>query len=408
MAGPLRGIRVLDLSRVLAGPWCTQILADLGADVIKLERPGVGDETRHWGPPWFVDQYGSETEMSAYYLSANRGKRSIAVDLRNPAGQEIARQLAMRSDVLIENFKTGDLARKGLAYEDLKKDNQRLVYCSITGFGQTGPMSQLPGYDYLIQAQSGLMSITGVPDDEPGSGPQRVGVAASDLTTGMNAAIAVLAALHHRDKSGKGQFIDLALLDVQVSWLANQAQNYFCSGKVPTRTGLHHPNLAPYQPLPTSDGSLIIAVGNDRQFEHLCSVLGLKHLSTDARFATNPRRVEHRDSLINELQCATRRWTSLQLQRLLREKNIPCGSLQSIDAVFEDPQVLARNMVVNVEHRRLGTIPTVANPVKYSSTPIEYCTAPPLLGEDTDSVLSELLGMDESRISKYRARGVIA
>lgn len=407
MAGPLKGLRVLDLSRVMAGPWCTQLFADMGAEVIKVERPQVGDDTRHWGPPWFTDKAGVETRESSYYLSANRGKQSITVNIGDSEGRELVREMAARCDILVENFKTGDLAGKGLGYEDMRQVNPGLIYCSITGFGQTGPMAGDPGYDYLIQAQAGLMSITGVPDGEPGAGPQRVGLATADLTTGMNAAVAILAALHHRHQTGEGQFIDMALLDVQVSWLANQAQNYFCSGQPPGRTGEYHPNLAPYQPFPTKDGRVIIAVGNDSQYQRLCNALGLPDLATDSRYATNPARVKHRAELVDALRVATRSKTSHELMAALRKIKVPCGPIQTIDEVFTDPQVLARNMVVEVEHPELGAVPTVANPIKFSSTPLVYNKAPPLLGEDTVGVLSNLLGLDEIRIAELKSRGVV-
>lgn len=407
MTGPLTDIRVLDLSRVVAGPWCTQILADLGAQVIKVERPETGDDTRHWGPPWFADKTGRATSQSAYYLAANRGKHSVTINFADERGRELLRALAGECDVLIENFKTGDLASKGLGYDDLCADNPGLIYCSITGFGQTGPMADVPGYDYLIQAQGGLMSVTGLPDGEPGSGPLRVGVAVADLTTGMNAAIAILAALHHRNQSGEGQFIDMALLDVQVSWLANQAQNYFCSGKSPGRTGEHHPNLAPYQPFPTLDGDLIIAVGNDAQFQRLCAVMELPELAVDNRFATNPARVENRDDLTEIFKQVTRGKTSREWMDLLDDAKVPNGPVQTIDQVFADPQVVARKMIVDVEHPELGPVRTVANPIKFSATPVEYRKAPPLLGEDTDSVLSGLLGLSDEQIEALRRAAVI-
>jgi crotonobetainyl-CoA:carnitine CoA-transferase CaiB-like acyl-CoA transferase len=387
----------------VAGPWCTQIFADLGAEVIKVERPETGDDTRHWGPPWFTDKDGNETSESSYYLAANRGKHSITIDIAQEAGRELVRSLAVKCDILVENFKTGGLAKKGLGYDDLRAANPGLIYCSITGFGQTGPMSKIPGYDYLVQAQGGLMSITGVPDGQPGAGPQRVGVAVSDLTTGMNAAIAILAALHHRRETGEGQFIDMALLDVQVSWLANQAQNYFCEGKTPERKSEYHPNLAPYQPFPTRDAQLIIAVGNDGQFQRLCEALGLVQLADDPRFATNPARVENRTQLDELLTSATRDKSSKELSELLRTVNVPCGPIQRIDEVFNDPQVLSREMVVNVEHPDMGPVPTVANPIKYSATPLEYRKAPPRLGEDTETVLSELLELSDNQISELRA-----
>jgi crotonobetainyl-CoA:carnitine CoA-transferase CaiB-like acyl-CoA transferase len=407
MAGPLRGIRVLDLSRVLAGPWCTQIFADLGAEVIKIERPGKGDDTRHWGPPWLSDASGADTRESSYFLAANRGKHSVTVDLGKQEGLDIVRALAGKSDVVVENFKTGDLARKGLGYEDLSELNPGLVYCSITGFGQTGPMAHLPGYDYLIQAQGGLMSLTGIPDGEPGAGPQRVGLAVSDLTTGMNAAIAILAALRHRDHTGRGQHIDLSLLDVQVSWLANQAQNYFCSGEAPGRTGEYHSNLAPYQPFPTKDGSLIIAVGNDDQFRRLCIVLGMPDLADDPRFATNPARVTNREAMAAQLVTVTVRRSSSEWTELLQAEKVPCGPILSIDQVFDDPQVQSRNMLATLEHPSLGPVQTVANPIKYSETPIEYAKAPPCLGEDTDTVLQQVLGISPDEIIRMRNARVL-
>jgi crotonobetainyl-CoA:carnitine CoA-transferase CaiB-like acyl-CoA transferase len=407
MAGPLRGLRVLDLSRVLAGPWCAQMLADLGAEVIKVERPGTGDDTRHWGPPWLAGKDGSDTDVSAYYLASNRGKRSITIDIGTRAGRDLVRRLAARSDVLIENFKVGDLGRKGLGYGDLAALVPGLIYCSITGFGQTGPLADRPGYDYLIQGQGGLMSITGLPDDEAGGGPQRVGVAISDLTTGMNAAVAILAALYHRERTGEGQYIDMALLDVQVSWLANQAQNYFCSGEAPVRTGAQHPNLAPYQPFRTADGSLIIAVGNEAQFARLCSALGLDGLASDSRFATNAARVRNRTALVEKIEAVTRTRPSADLSGALEAARVPHGPVRDIAGVFDDPQVRARGMVVDLEHPLLGSVRTVANPIRYSATPIEYGKAPPVLGEDTDSVLADVLGIDSAGVAELRARGVV-
>ncbi len=407
MAGPLTGISVLDLSRVVAGPWCTQILADMGAEVIKVERPGAGDETRRWGPPWLKDKDGNDTDVSAYFLSVNRGKRSVTINLAEEDGRALVRRLADRSDVLIENFKVGDLASKGLGYNELAKTNVGLIYCSITGFGQTGPMAELPGYDYLIQGQGGLMSVTGLPDGAPGGGPQRVGVAIADLTTGMNAAIAILGALHHRQRTGEGQYIDMSLLDVQVSWLANQAQNYLCSGEVPGRTGDAHPNLAPYQPFATRDGRVIVAVGNDSQFARLCDALGLSTLPADTRFATNSKRVKNRDALAELLENATTTKTSDELILLLRAAGVPCGSIQSVDEVFDDPQVQARQMLVDVGHPELGNVKTVASPIRYSKTEIEYDLAPPALGADTERVLGDVLGLDDARIAELKARGAI-
>ncbi|MCE8052792.1 CoA transferase [Halomonas daqingensis] len=407
MAGPLTGLRVLDLSRVMAGPWCTQILADMGAEVIKIERPVSGDDTRHWGPPWLEDRDGNETRESAYYLSANRGKHSVTVDMGQPEGQALIRELAAQSDILVENFKRGGLARKGLDYTTLEAINPGLIYCSITGFGQTGPMAALAGYDYLIQAQGGLMSITGAADGEPGAGPQRVGMAVADLTTGMNATIAILGALHHRHLTGEGQYIDMALLDVQVSWLANQAQNYFCSGTPPTRTGEYHPNLVPYQPFPTADGEkVIIAIGNDGQFQRFCQAVGRPELAEDPRFATNPERVRHRLELVPIMVEITRSRTAAEWISLLGEIAVPCGPIQNIAQVFDDPQVKAREMKIELESRH-GPVPGVANPIKYSRTQLEYRKAPPALGEDTEAVLARLLGKAPAEIAGLRQRGVI-
>ncbi|MCE8035469.1 CaiB/BaiF CoA-transferase family protein [Halomonas sp. MCCC 1A11057] len=407
MAGPLTGLRVLDLSRVMAGPWCTQILADMGAEVIKIERPVSGDDTRHWGPPWLKDRDGNETRESAYYLSANRGKHSVTVDMGRPEGQALIRELAAESDILVENFKSGGLARKGLDYATLEAINPRLIYCSITGFGQTGPMAAMAGYDYLIQAQGGLMSITGAADGEPGAGPQRVGMAVADLTTGMNAAIAILGALHHRHLTGEGQYIDMALLDVQVSWLANQAQNYFCSGTPPTRTGEYHPNLVPYQPFPTADGEkVIIAIGNDGQFQRFCRAVGRPELAEDPRFATNPARVRHRLELVPIMVEITRSRSSTEWMALLGEIAVPCGPIQNIAQVFDDPQVKARGMQIELESRH-GPVPGVANPIKYSRTQLEYRKAPPALGEDTDAVLARLLDKAPEEIEALRQRGAI-
>lgn len=407
MAGPLTGLRVLDLSRVMAGPWCTQILADMGAEVIKIERPVSGDDTRHWGPPWLKDRDGNETRESAYYLSANRGKHSVTVDMGQPEGQALIRELAAQSDILVENFKRGGLARKGLDYATLEAINPGLIYCSITGFGQTGPMAALAGYDYLIQAQGGLMSITGAADGEPGAGPQRVGMAVADLTTGMNATIAILGALHHRHLTGAGQYIDMALLDVQVSWLANQAQNYFCSGTPPTRTGEYHPNLVPYQPFPTADGEkVIIAIGNDGQFQRFCQAVGRPELAEAPRFATNPERVRHRLELVPIMVEITRSRTAAEWISLLGEIAVPCGPIQNIAQVFDDPQVKAREMKIELESRH-GPVPGVANPIKYSRTQLEYRKAPPALGEDTEAVLARLLGKAPAEIAELRQRGVI-
>ncbi|AKH20720.1 CaiB/BaiF CoA transferase family protein [Sedimenticola thiotaurini] len=389
--GPLKGIRVLDLSRVLAGPWATQLLADYGATVWKIERPEVGDDTRHWGPPFLKDGQGADTSESAYYLSANRGKKSVAVDITTPSGQAIIRQLASRADVLVENFKLGGLKKYGLDYASLSAEHPGLIYCSITGFGQTGPDAGLAGYDAMVQARGGLMSITGERDDLPGGGPQKVGVAVVDLMTGMYAVSAILAALHHRDRSGEGQYIDLALLDTQVAWLANQGMNYLVSGEAPGRQGTAHPNIVPYQAMPTRDGFLMLAVGNDRQFAACCKVLGQAELARDDRFATNRQRVKHRQQLIPLLESLFRKKTTTEWRRLLDAEQVPCGPINSIDQVFQDPQVLARGMRLDLPHPLAGQVPQVANPVKFSRTPVEYPGAPPLLGADTEAVLNWLL-----------------
>ncbi|MFI0473244.1 CaiB/BaiF CoA transferase family protein [Halomonas sp. HMF6819] len=406
MAGPLKGVRVLDLSRVMAGPWCTQILADMGAEVIKIERPVLGDDTRHWGPPWWQGE-GQSPPQSAYYLSANRGKHSVTVDIARPEGQALLHELAEQCDIVVENFKTGGLASKRLDYASLAAINPAIIYCSVTGFGQTGPMASMAGYDYLIQAQAGLMSITGVPDDEPGAGPQRVGMAVADLTTGMNAVIAILGALHHRHQTGEGQHIDMALLDVQVSWLANQALNYFCSGTPPKRTGEYHPNLVPYQPFPTSGGEkVIIAIGNDGQFQRFCNAVGLAEVAHDPRFATNPMRVQHREALVAIIRQVTQSFDSAALTELLQSISVPCGPIQDIAQVFEDEQVKARGMKVDVPGA-FGSVPGVANPIKYSKTSLSYTKAPPALGEDTRDVLGRLLGKSDEAIRRLQESGVV-
>ena len=407
MAGPLAGIRVLDLSRVLAGPWCTQILADLGAEVIKVERPGVGDETRQWGPPWLLDRDGKATGESAYYLGCNRGKYSVTVDIAQPEGRQLVLDLAARADVLLENFTTGGLAKKGLGYTDLYKQNPALVYCSITGFGQTGPKAEDPGYDYLIQGMGGLMSITGNADGDPGAGPQRVGVAVSDLTTGMYAAIAILAALHHRTRTGLGQYIDMALLDTQVGWLANQAMNYLIGGKVPRRTGAQHPNLVPYQPFLTADGFVVIAVGNDGQFQRFCAAAGCPELAQDPRFRTNPDRICNRKPLVEALEKITPSRSSAEWMQLLHDANVPCGPINTLAEVFADPQVRHRGMQIELDHSLGVKVPGVASPMRFSATPVEYHKAPPLLGEDTEPVLKALLGKSDAEITALRERKVI-
>ncbi|HEY6005291.1 MAG TPA: CaiB/BaiF CoA-transferase family protein [Anaeromyxobacter sp.] len=401
-SGALSHVRVLDLSRVLAGPWASQLFADLGAEVVKIERPGAGDESRGWGPPWLATPGGAETRESAYFACANRGKKSVAVDLSKPEGQAIVRRLAERSDVLLENFKVGALARLGLGWEDLAALNPRLVYCSITGFGQEGPYRNRPGYDFVVQAMGGLMSVTGEPEGEP----MKAGVAMTDILTGMYAATAVLAALAHRERSGKGQHVDLALLDVQVATLANLAESYLVTGRPPARLGNAHASIVPYQAFATRDGHVVVAVGNDAQFARLCEVAGRPELAADPRFATNAARVESRAALVPILGALlaarpTREWVDA-----LEEAGVPCGPINDLAQVFEDPQVRARGLRVEVAHPLAGAVPLVASPMRLSETPVRHGT-PPLLGEHTREVLADVLGMTEAEIEALRRGGVI-
>jgi crotonobetainyl-CoA:carnitine CoA-transferase CaiB-like acyl-CoA transferase len=400
LAGPLSHIRVLELSRVLAGPWAAQTLADLGADVIKVERPGAGDDTRAWGPPWAGDQ-------SAYFLSTNRGKRSITIDFERPEGQELVRKLAAQADVVIENFKVGGLVKYGLDYDSLKAINPRLVYCSITGFGQTGPYRNRAGYDFMIQGMGGLMSVTGLPDGEPGAGPVKVGVAVTDIFTGLYATIGVMGGLAHRDRTGQGQWVDLALLDVQVAVLANQAMNCLVGGVAPQRLGNAHPNIVPYQAFATRDGFIILAVGNDGQFAKFCQVAGRPDLSADARYATNPARVANRKELVAQLEELLRTRDSQDWLSALEAVGVPCGPINDLEAVFADPHVQGRNIRQDLPHPVLGTVPTVASPIRYSETPLVHDAAPPTLGQHTDAVLTEALGLSEADIAALRAKGVI-
>lgn len=406
MSGALSSIRVLELSRVLAGPWAGQILADLGAEVIKVERPGVGDDTRHWGPPFLKDAQGKETSETAYFLSANRNKRSITVDLRRPEGQRLIRDLACRSDVLLENFKVGGLAAYGLDYASLRSINPRLVYCSITGFGQTGPYAERPGYDFMIQAMGGLMSLTGRADGEVGAGPLKVGVAVTDILTGLYAAVAVLTALYHCKQSGIGQYIDLALMDVQVACLANQTLNYLTTGQSPRRLGNAHPNIVPYQDFPTADGSFILTVGNDEQFHSFCEVAGHPEWSLDERFASNQARVAHRDKLIPLIRQATVFRTTADWLATLEAVGVPCGPINDLAQVFADPQIVARRLQMELPHPLAGMVPQVASPIRLSGTPVSYRQAPPLLGEHTEQVLTEVLGLGDE-IAALRQSGVI-
>lgn len=382
MSGPLSGIKVLDLSRILAGPWSTQVLADYGAEVWKIERPIVGDDTRQWGPPFLKDKNGNDTQESAYYLSANRGKKSFEVDITTKAGQAKIKQLVQQADILVENYKVGGLKKYGLDYPSLKQVKPDLIYCSITGFGQTGPYANFAGYDAMIQAMGGLMSITGERDDLPGGGPQKVGVAAADLMTGMYAVSGILAALFHRERTGEGQQIDIALLDTQVAWLANQASNYLIGGEVPQRLGTAHPNIVPYQAFKVADGHIFLAVGNDRQFKTCCEVLGCAQLSEQTEFKTNAARIKNRDALVSQLSHYFEQRSLEYWLDALSNKHVPCGPINAIDAVFNHPQVNHRDMVVELEHPVAGTVKHVANPVKFSQTPICYHRSAPTLGQD--------------------------
>ena len=407
MAGPLSHIRVLDLSRVLAGPWAGQNLADLGAEVIKVERPGSGDDSRAFGPPWVKDKEGRDTKDSAYYTSANRGKKSVTVNISRPEGQKLVRELAKISDVLIENYKFGDLARYGLAYDDLKKINPRLVYCSVTGFGQTGPYRERPGYDFMIQGMGGMMSVTGEPDDAPGGGPQRAGVPVADIITGMYASIAICAALAHRAESGTGQHLDLALLDSQIALLAYQNTNYFSTGKSPKRIGNLHPNIVPYQPFRTQDGRVILACGNDNLYRKFCEVAGCGELADDARFASNGKRVENRAELTRLLQGIFLTKTTHAWVELLEAAGVANGPINDVAQVFEEPQVKARGVKIELDHPVAGKLPLVASPMRFSATPLEHRLAPPVLGQHTGEVLREVLALSESEIARLRADGVI-
>jgi crotonobetainyl-CoA:carnitine CoA-transferase CaiB-like acyl-CoA transferase len=404
--GALSHIRVLDMSRVLAGPWAGQVFADMGADVIKIERPGSGDDTRAWGPPYLKDADGRDTHEAAYFLSANRGKKSVALDISKPEGQSLVRRLAAQSDVLLENFKVGDLARYGLGYEDLKVLNPGLIYCSITGFGQTGPMRDVAGYDFIIQALGGLMSITGERDDRPGGGAQKVGVAVADLATGLYSVIAVLTALAHRSQTGAGQYIDMALLDVQIAMLANVNMNYLVSGKVPQRQGNAHANIVPYQVFDAADGQLVLAVGNDAQFARFCEVAGCEH-HRDERFRTNAKRVRHREVLVPLLQGLLRQRSVEDWVRSLEPLGIPIGRINSVEQVFDHPQVRSRGMRLELSHPCAGEVPQVASPIKMSQTPPTYGSAPPLLGQHTDRVLREYLGLSDAQLAQLRSEGVI-
>ena len=402
--GPLDGIRILDLSRVLAGPFCTQMLADLGAEVIKVERPGVGDETRTWGPPYVEDPQGEDTTESAYYLCANRNKRSVTVDFSQPRGVALVKRLLGRCDVLVENFKVGGLAKFGLAFEQLREEFPGLVYCSITGFGQTGPYAHRPGYDMMAQGMGGLISITGEPDRPP----SKVPVAINDIMTGMYTAVAMLSAVRHRDLTGEGQHVDVGLLDVQVSWLANVASNYLVGGRIPRRLGTAHPNTVPYQVFPTEDGFIIVAANNDGQFERFCEAAGAPELLNDPDFSTNALRVRNRDRLVPKVEAVTRTRGTAAWMEALEAAGVPCAPVNTVDQVFADPQVQARGMQIRMPHPLAGEdVRLVGSPIQLSRTPVSYRRAPPTLGQHTDEVLAEVLGLGEDERNALREEGVI-
>ena len=409
----LSHLKVLDLSRVLAGPWCTQMLADLGADVIKVERPGAGDDTRHWGPPFLQDAQGNDTDQATYFTACNRNKRSITLDMAQPEGQALIRQMAQQSDILVENFKVGGLKSYGLDYASLKALNPRLIYCSVTGFGQNGPYAERAGYDLMIQAMSGMMSITGRADDVPGGGPQRVGVAITDILTGVYTCSAILAAIEVRHRTGEGQHIDMALLDVGMAMLGNQAAGFLNTGRVPQRQGNSHPSLAPYQDFATQDGAMLLAIGNEGQFSRFCAAAGHPEWATDLRFASNTLRVQHREALVALMLPVTSSQTTAQWTQLLEDKAVPCGPINDMGQAFDDAQVNARGLVVNQPvahanhaHTAIKSIATVASPLRLTATPPVLRRPPPALGEHTDEVLAAL-GLDAARIAALRQAGVV-
>jgi crotonobetainyl-CoA:carnitine CoA-transferase CaiB-like acyl-CoA transferase len=407
MAGPLTHIRVLDLSRVLAAPWTGQNLADLGAEVIKIERPKTGDDSRAFGPPWLKDGNGNDTGESAYFACANRGKKSVTLNLSKPEGQRIVRELAAQCDVLLENYKVGDLARYGLGWDDLRKINPGLIYCSVTGFGQTGPYRERPGYDFMIQGMGGLMSVTGERDELPGGGPQKAGIPIADIMTGMYATIAVCAALAHRAQTGIGQQLDLALLDVQVAVLANQGANYLATGVSPKRLGNAHPNIVPYQTFKTSDGDMILACGNDNLFRKFCEVANCTGLADDPRYLTNAKRVENRaelTALLNSIVAtrSTRNWIEA-----LEPAGVPNGPINTLEQVFQEPQVIARGLKIEMSHPVAGKVQLIRSPMRFSGTPIEHTVPPPVLGEHTAEILRSMLRLGDDEIEKLRADGVV-
>jgi crotonobetainyl-CoA:carnitine CoA-transferase CaiB-like acyl-CoA transferase len=407
MPGPLSGVRVLDLTRVLAGPWAGQNLADLGAEVIKVERPKKGDDSRAFGPPWLKDAAGRDTAESAYFACANRGKKSLTLDLASPRGQAIARELAARSDVLLENFKYGDLERYGLGYAQLRELNPGLIYCSVTGFGHTGPWRERPGYDFMIQGMGGLMSITGERDDRAGGGPQKAGIPIADLITGMYASIAVCAALAHRAKSGVGQHIDMALLDSLVAVLANQGANYLATGTPPGRLGNDHPNITPYQVFKVADGSVIVACGNDNLFRKFCELAGCRELAEDARFVTNEKRIANRAELTRILSDVMMKRSMRDWLAALEGAGVPCGPINDLKQVFEEPQALARGLRMELPHPAAGQVSLVRSPMRFSETPVEQGVPPPTLGQHTEEVLRGLLGKSEAELARLRSDGVV-
>ncbi|HVO89872.1 MAG TPA: CaiB/BaiF CoA-transferase family protein [Casimicrobiaceae bacterium] len=407
MSGPLSHLTILDLSRVLAGPWCTQLFADLGATVIKIERPGSGDDTRAWGPPFLRDAEGRDTSEAAYYLSCNRGKQSVAIDFTRPEGQRLVRALAQKADAFVENFKVGGLAKYELDYASLARANPRLVYASITGFGQDGPYAERAGYDFIIQGMSGFMSVTGERDDRPGGGPQKAGIAITDLMTGMYAAVAILSALAHRDRTGQGQWIDAALFDSSVAMMAVMNLNYLVTGVPPARAGNAHQNIVPYEVFACSDGHVILAVGNDAQFARFCAVAGMPQWASDPRYATNAERVRRRGELVPQIEALMRSRSQREWLDALEQVGVPCGPINRLDQVFADPQVIARNMQFELPHPLAGRVPQVATPLKMSHTPPVYERAPPLLGEHTRAVLQRTLGVDDGEYERLRSQGVV-
>ena len=403
MPGPLKGIKVLDLSRVLAGPWAGQCLGDLGADVIKVERPGTGDDTRSWGPPYYQSSVDEDETVAGYYMSANRNKRSIAIDITKPEGQELVKLLAAKSDIVIENYKAGGLAKYGLDYAGLSAVNSGIIYCSITGFGHTGPYKDRPGYDFLVQGLGGMMSVTGERDDLPGGGPQKTGVATADVFTGLYGVIGILAALHHREKTGEGQHIDMSLLDTQVAIMGNQALGYLVSGNEPQRMGNAHISIVPYQSFASSDGHIILAVGNDGQFARFCSAVGREDLSSDERFKTNPERVRNRNQLVPEIEAIMKTRTTDEWVSLLEANTVPASPINGMKRVFENEQVLARGVRVDIDRGNGETMPSIASPISYSKTKVEYNRPPPRLSEHAEEILDDVLGLSDSEKERFKS-----